>query len=172
MSDIQLKDKAIDIKGKQYVQVKDRVSYFNTEYPNGHITTEIISDTNGVVVIRATATPDFGNPSRIFTGISASNPSKTIEKMSPYEVAETSAVGRALAFMGIGVIDSIGSADEMVKAGVVKTEDHDSADTAVCRVHKVKMNHYENAQGEWWSHKLEDGNYCNGRDTKYNGGGK
>lgn len=170
MSDIQLKDKAIDIKGKQYVQVKDRVSYFNAVYPNGCITTEIISDESGVVVIKATATPDYATPSRIFTGISASNPSKTIEKMSPYEVAETSAVGRALAFMGIGVIDSIGSADEMVKAGVVsKTEEHDSADTAVCRVHNIKMNHYENAKGEWWSHKLENGSYCNGRDTKYNG---
>ena len=30
----ELKDKAIDIKGKQYVLVSDRVLYFNETYPN------------------------------------------------------------------------------------------------------------------------------------------
>jgi hypothetical protein len=39
-----LKDKAIDFKGKKYVLVSDRVNYFNTEYPNGSIQTQLISD--------------------------------------------------------------------------------------------------------------------------------
>jgi hypothetical protein len=30
----ELKDKAIDIKGKKYVLVSDRVIYFNENYPN------------------------------------------------------------------------------------------------------------------------------------------
>jgi hypothetical protein len=111
----QLKDKAIDIKGKDYVMVKDRVTYFNDTYPNGSITTSIISADGSVVVVQAVIVPDVKNMDRKFTGVSASNPSKSIEKMTPYEVAETSAVGRALAFMGIGVIDSIASADEMNK---------------------------------------------------------
>ena len=38
-----------------------------------------------------------------------------INKTSALENAETSAVGRALAFMGIGVIESIASADELNK---------------------------------------------------------
>ncbi len=50
-----------------------------------------------------------------FTGISAANPAKTIEKQSPYEVAETSAVGRALGFAGYGVINGIATADEIAK---------------------------------------------------------
>jgi tetrahydromethanopterin S-methyltransferase subunit D len=37
------------------------------------------------------------------------------------ENAETSAVGRALAFMGIGVIDSIASVDEINKTTYNKT---------------------------------------------------
>ncbi len=41
---------------------------------------------------------------------------KAIEKASPYEVAETSAIGRALGFAGFGIADGIASADEMVKA--------------------------------------------------------
>ena len=109
------KKKAIKIKGKDYVMVRDRIIEFNAEFPKGCIETEIISD-NERVVIKATVTPDIEVPDRVFTGISGSNPMKNIEKQSPYEVAETSAVGRALAMMGIGVMDSIASADEMNKA--------------------------------------------------------
>ena len=42
--DKQLKDKTIKIKGKDYVMVKDRLIYFNDTYPNGSITTELVSD--------------------------------------------------------------------------------------------------------------------------------
>ena len=38
-TDKSLKDKAIDIKGKKYVLVSDRVLYFNENYPNGCIQT-------------------------------------------------------------------------------------------------------------------------------------
>jgi hypothetical protein len=112
-----LKEKAINIRGKMYVQVKDRVLYFNETYPNGKIETSIVAtpDTDQRVVMLAKVTPDVENPDRYFTGISASNPSKTIEAQVPHEVAETSAVGRALAMMGIGVLDAIASADEIRK---------------------------------------------------------
>jgi hypothetical protein len=115
----QLKEKAIDIHGKKYVLVSDRVLCFNNDYPNGKIETKLISDTDNRVVIKAIITPDCTKPERYFTGISASNPSKTIEAQVPHEVAETSAVGRALGFMGIGVIDSIASVDEMKKANAI-----------------------------------------------------
>ena len=39
------------------------------------------------------------------------------------EVAETSAVGRALGFANIGLIDGIASADEMRKVGKKSKED-------------------------------------------------
>lgn len=43
-TDKSLKARAIDIKGKEYVLVKDRVLYFNEVYPNGSITTERLSE--------------------------------------------------------------------------------------------------------------------------------
>jgi hypothetical protein len=107
----------IDIKGKAYVQVKDRVSYFNDTYPNGRIQTEILKNENGKIVIKAVVLPDTKNPERWFTGHSQADESQgMINKTSALENAETSAVGRALAMMGIGIIDSVGSADEVKKA--------------------------------------------------------
>ena len=112
----ELNDKAIDIKWKKYVLVSDRVIYFNETYPNGSITTERLSE-GDKEVIKATVIPDVSTPLRAFTWYSqATRWDGYINKTSALENAETSAVGRALAFMGIGVIDSIASVDEMKKA--------------------------------------------------------
>lgn len=97
----------INIHGKQYVTVAERVEAAGTEFIG--LETEVI--THEPVVIKATVKTSRGT----FTGISAANPSKQIEKMSPYEVAETSAVGRALGFAGYGIVEGIASADEMSK---------------------------------------------------------
>lgn len=115
-----LQDKAIDIKGKQYVLVSDRVIYFNEKYPDGSITTRLVSEPEAErVVIRATVTPDTGKPSRKFTAYSqALWGDGYINKTSAIENCETSAVGRALGLMGIGVIDSIASKDEIDKADI------------------------------------------------------
>jgi hypothetical protein len=66
-------------------------------------------------------------------------------------------------------------ADLLIGLGKVKEhinkengENTDIADNVTCPVHKVSMQHYINKDGEWWSHKLQDGTYCNGRQTKYN----
>ena len=112
----ELKDKAIDIKGKKYVLVSDRVLYFNENYPNGCIQTvrETIWD---MEVIKAVVCPDCDVPWRVFTWYSqAKRWDGFINKTSALENAETSAVGRALAFMWIWVIDSIASVDEINKA--------------------------------------------------------
>jgi len=113
-----LKEKAIPIKGKDYVQVKDRVIYFNQTYPNGCIQTKLLSEPNAeMVVIQAIAIPDMDKPNRIFTGHSQAKWNDGyINKTSAMENAETSAIGRALASMGIGVLDSIASSDEIRKA--------------------------------------------------------
>ena len=109
-----LQDKAIDFKGKKYVLVSDRVIYFNEQYPKGSITTELISTPDAdTVIIKATVKP---NPEQTFTGYSQATWGEGyINKTSALENAETSAVGRALAFMGIGVIESIASIDEINK---------------------------------------------------------
>jgi len=116
MADKQLKDKAINIKGKEYVLVSDRVLYFNEMYPKGSIQTELISAVDSdFVVVKAKIFPDDSD--RFFTGYSQAKwGDGYINKTSALENAETSAVGRALAMMGIGVIESIASVDEINKA--------------------------------------------------------
>ncbi len=98
---------SIQIHGKEYKTVAERVQEAGKDFLS--LETEIIG--HNPVIIKATVLTIKGK----FTGISAANPSKAIEKMSPYEVAETSAVGRALGFAGYGSVDSIASADEMNK---------------------------------------------------------
>lgn len=113
-----LKEKAIKIKGKDYVLVADRILYFNEEYDNGAITTDLVSMPNDDrIMIKARVYPDTDKTDRVFTGYSqATIGDGFINKTSALENCETSAVGRALAMMGIGVIESIASIDEINKA--------------------------------------------------------
>jgi len=112
-------DGIVKIHGKDYMTVAQRVKLWlddNKANNEGYsIETGILATDNGHVVIKAIV--KFRN--RTFTGISSVDlsSSKMIEKSNPYEVAETSAVGRALGFAGYGIIEGIASADEMVKAG-------------------------------------------------------
>lgn len=120
MLDKSLTGKAIDIGGKAYVLVADRILYFNETYPNGAIQTQKLSsedsDSLGRVEFRAKVIPDISQPERFFVGHSQAVWGEGyINKTSAMENAETSAVGRALAMMGIGVIESIASADEIKK---------------------------------------------------------
>lgn len=122
---------SIKIQGKEYVLVSDRVLEFNRLYPEGSITTELVSELESPnIVIKATILPNdrilsqgddvFIN--RRFTAYSqAVRGEGFINKTSALENAETSAVGRALAFMGIGVIDSVASVDEINKANSTQT---------------------------------------------------
>lgn len=118
MADKSLKDRAIDIKGKKYVQVADRILYFNDTYQDGMIETKILSDMNAErVVVKAVVVPDASKPERRFTGHSqAVWGDGYINKTSALENCETSAIGRAMALMGIGVIDSVASVDEIHKS--------------------------------------------------------
>lgn len=101
----------VKIHGKDYMTVAGRLQQAHDSLKKISITTEVLPVPDQIVV-RATVTTDKG----VFTGISAANPTKLIEKQSPYEVAETSAVGRALGFAGFGVDGSIATADEMAKS--------------------------------------------------------
>jgi len=120
MTDKTLKSKAIDIRGKSYVLVSDRVIYFNETYPNGVIKTKLLSDPSAdMVVMKAQIVPDCEKPDRFFTGHSQAKWGEgMVNKTAALENCETSAVGRALAMLGIGVIDSIASVDEIKKAKI------------------------------------------------------
>jgi hypothetical protein len=115
-STLRKKVPTISIHGRDYITVATRVQLAHEDLKDKDfsITTEIVSQ-EPVVVIKATVSTVRGS----FTGISAANPAKLIEKQNPYEVAETSAVGRALGFAGYGSVESIASADEMYKSNIV-----------------------------------------------------
>ena len=109
--------KTIDIHGKPYVMVKDRVIHFNKEYPNGCIQSKMIDRVDKVVIFEATAIPDIDKPERFFTGHAEEEIGSTqINRTSALENCETSAVGRALAMMGIGADESFASGDEVANA--------------------------------------------------------
>ena len=108
--------KKIQIHGKDYVMVKDRIIFFNENFPNGSITTELKATDNSFI-FKAIVTPDVENPSRYFTGHAEEIiGSSQINKTSALENCETSAIGRALGCMGIGVEESFASADEVKNA--------------------------------------------------------
>lgn len=115
--------KTIKIGDKEYVPVAERVKEFHAKYKMGMITTEIISNTDKVVTIKATVTLDkeVGHLQQ-FTGHSQAEWGKGRMGAVALEVAETSAIGRALGFANIGLIDGIASADEMRKGGAKITK--------------------------------------------------
>ena len=95
-ADKQLKDKAIDFKGRQYVLISDRVNFFNDNYPQGSITTKLLSAPDAdLVVFKATVMPDIAIQRRFVGHSQAKWGEGYINKTSALENAETSAVGRA-----------------------------------------------------------------------------
>ena len=113
-----LKDKAISIKGKAYVQVKDRILFLSSEQEQDYsISTEYeYFNERKMWVVKAT----LNLRGNIYTGLAQeveSDDYKQVNHSSALENCETSAVGRACAMAGIGVLDSIASVDEMNKAG-------------------------------------------------------
>ena len=86
----------VDIKGKDYVPVSERIKAFRTIYPRGQILTEIIGLDNGVCTMKASVYDDEGH--LLGTGHSQEKEGSTfINKTSFIENCETSCIGRALA---------------------------------------------------------------------------
>ena len=105
----------IEVKGKSYAMVNSRIDAFRKICPNGSISTDIIALENGVVTMKATVCDEDGKV--LGTGFAQEKETSSyINKTSFIENCETSAVGRALGMCGIGVADSIASAEELVNA--------------------------------------------------------
>ncbi len=110
----------VEIHGKQYVTVAERVGAMhdaaNASLKDGQlhhgvvISTEIVRDTETSISVKATVTCASGT----FSGHATSRYEVGgIEGQSPLEVAETSAIGRALGFAGYGAVEGTASADEV-----------------------------------------------------------
>lgn len=113
MSDL----KTIAIKGKPYVQVKDRLKYFRENFKGYALISELVEVTDRSALIRAVVKNEKGEI--VATGTSferADAKGSLVNATSHVENCESSAWGRALGNFGIGIDDSVASADEVQHA--------------------------------------------------------
>tara|TARA_R100000781_G_scaffold69343_1_gene43623 strand:+ start:763 stop:1419 length:657 start_codon:yes stop_codon:yes gene_type:complete len=106
----------VEIHGKIYLTVARRIDDFrkSEEFRGWSIETELVSAEDSMVVMKSTIRDGDGKVAA--TGYAEENRSfGKINKTSALENAETSAVGRALAFLGLGGSE-IASADEVAGA--------------------------------------------------------
>ena len=114
----------LDIKGKDYIPVNERIKAFRFIYPRGQIVTEIIGLENGICTIKASAFDEDGK--LLATGhAQEKETSSFINKTSYIENCETSAVGRCLGNAGIGLDNGFASYEEVANAKKQQEEDGD-----------------------------------------------
>jgi len=99
MEELQTIDK-VNIKGKEYATVASRVGIFRKYFPAYSIITEIVTDDEQRVIIKASILDE--NNKTISTGYAEEIRGQgLINTTSAIENAETSAIGRALAAFGL-----------------------------------------------------------------------
>lgn len=106
--------KTTNIKGKEYVEVNERIKYFRTapEFKGYSLTSELVHFDNDSCIVKAVVSNAEGTA--VATGYAQEDrTSSYINKTSYIENCETSAWGRALANLAIGIDTSIASSNEV-----------------------------------------------------------
>lgn len=117
LEEINKKLRTTDIKGKEYIEVNERIKAFWQLFPEGRIETLIKRLEDGMCVIEASVFENKEAVNPRATGIAYEKEGSTfINKTSYIENCETSAVGRALGNAGIGIDTSVASAEEVQNA--------------------------------------------------------
>jgi deoxycytidylate deaminase len=111
------KFKTTNIRGKQYVEVNERIKFFRQEeqYKNWSLITDFTVLDEAQCVCKASIV-DADNRIISVGHAHEVQGSSNINKTSYVENCETSAIGRALAMLGIGIDTSIASANEVSDA--------------------------------------------------------
>ena len=107
--------KTVDIKGKPYVEVNERIKFFRENYQGWALISELVSDIDGKAIIKASIL----DPEQVVkaTGYAYEQEGNSfINKTSYIENCETSAWGRALGNFGIGIDTAVASSDEVQNA--------------------------------------------------------
>lgn len=105
--------KTIDIRGKSYITVNERLKEFRNNFKDYSLTTEIIELGQDNCTMKATITDDKGvvRATGFAREVIAKSP---INKFAFVENCETSAIGRALGNFGIGIDTAICTTDELL----------------------------------------------------------
>ncbi len=107
--------KSTNIKGKQYVEVNERIKYLRENFKGYQLLSEIVKLEGGVCIIKAKLVNAEGI--EVANGLAYEKEGSTfINKTSYIENCETSAWGRCLGNFGIGIDTSVASADEVKNA--------------------------------------------------------
>ena len=118
--------KSINIKGKQYVEVNERLRYFRENFKDWSLESEVVEKTNTSIIIKAIIKDQEGRTRA--TGLAEEVKGSTfINKTSYVENCETSAWGRALGNLGIGIETSVASYEEVANA--IKQQDQNTKKT-------------------------------------------
>ena len=105
----------VNIKGKDYKLIVQRVQEFNNKHPDWGMYSEVIHHDSERVIVKVWITDDQGRTRG--TGHAEEDRSASrINQTSALENCETSAFGRALASIGFGGDASYASAEEVVNA--------------------------------------------------------
>ena len=128
------KQGVINIHGKEYQTVALRVQKFREAHPGWSLTTSILHRDIECVVVQATIADETG---RVIANGHAEEfrKSSSINKTSALENSETSAIGRALAALGIGGTEFC-SADELVNALTKKQPANKAEEFAIAAAEK------------------------------------
>jgi len=107
--------KTISYKGKPYVEVAERVNQVHAR----EVPFEVLSSMPIVLGERVIWQVQVKVDGKVYTGSAEAKlvgaAPKSADATNPFECAETSALGRALAFAGFGSVDSIASFDEVAR---------------------------------------------------------
>ena len=114
----------LDLKGKNYAMVPERVTAFRKLFPEGFIITNVISNDGTTVMMQATVGyyKENGEAVTLATGFAQEVKGRgMVNGTSHIENCETSAVGRALGMIGLGINGGgICSAEELANAIVAQ----------------------------------------------------
>ena len=113
-------NKIANLKEADYSKISSRVKAFCSTFETAQILTEIVKDELGHVIFKAHAVVDgtikgTGHAHEV-------EGSNNTNNTSHYEVCETIAVGRALAFIGYSEVDSLASYEEIENSKLQETQ--------------------------------------------------
>ncbi len=160
-----------------YMAVDGRLAMANADHraqaKKLDIVTEVIVDDADRLTVRATVVSELYG-TRVGMATSRKKNGAAVEREFPLEIAETSAIRRALGEMGYGLLPGTGlsSAEDMLRAGVDAAGDNGKSakkgsatakpDIKTCPLPNVPMRQYNGKTGPFFAHKVGS-DWCHGK---------